>query len=156
MCGWPAEGHVGDSFVSVRRHDHIVLDADAGACCHVCPRFDGAGHASLEGGLGDVFRLGAGEPWCLVDLEAEPVSRAVSESLPEARGFENIIRGDATLTMRLMGRHAIALKYVASHREAHYPDLGDRHQTMGTVGLYYTWLGTTRLGAVEWRDEPTH
>jgi hypothetical protein len=78
-----------------------------------------------------------------------------SVASPEARGFENIIRGDATLTVRLMGRHAVALKYVASHREAHYPDLGDRHQTMGTVGLYYTWLGSTRLGAVEWRDEPT-
>jgi uncharacterized protein DUF3943 len=79
-----------------------------------------------------------------------------SVASPEARGFENIIRGDATLTVRLVGRHAIAFKYVASHREAHYPDLGDRHQTMGTAGVYYTWLGDTRLGAVEWRDQPTH
>ena len=33
-------------------------------------------------------------------------------------------------------------------------DLGDRHQTMGTIGLYYTWLSDTRLGTVEWRDAP--
>ena len=93
MCGRPGEGHVGDSFVTIRRHDHIVLDTDAGAVGHVCPRFDGAGHASLEGRLGGVFWPGPSEPWSLMYFQAEPVSRAVSESQPEARGFEDIPGG---------------------------------------------------------------
>ena len=42
---------------------------------------------------GLVQRALAGEPWCLVDLEAEPVSRAVSECLPEARGLEHLPGG---------------------------------------------------------------
>ena len=75
---------------------------------------------------------------------------------PEGRGFENIIRLDTTFTVRVHGHHAIALKYILSHREAHYPDLGDRHQTMGTVGLYYTWIGDKEFGAVEWRDASVH
>jgi hypothetical protein len=74
-----------------------------------------------------------------------------SVASPERRGFENILRADATLTVRVYDRHAIAVRYVASHREAHYPDLGDRHQTMGTIGVYYTYLGSTRLGAIDWR-----
>ena len=43
-------------------------------------------------------------------------------------------------------------EYIASHREANYPDLGQRHQTLGTVWLFYTLLGDTRFGAVEWRS----
>ena len=75
---------------------------------------------------------------------------------PEGRGFENITRLDTALTVRVHGHHAIALKYILSHREAHYPDLGDRHQTMGTVGLYYTWISDKEFGAVEWRDASVH
>lgn len=75
---------------------------------------------------------------------------------PESRGFENISRLDTTLTWRLARHHAVAVKYVLSHREAHYPDLGDRHQTMGTVGLYYTWINDRQFGAVEWRDAASH
>jgi len=52
----------------------------------------------------------------------------------------------------LYRHHAVALKYVLAHREAHYPDLGDRHQTMGTIGLYYAWISDSGFGAVEWRD----
>ena len=77
------------------------------------------------------------------------VSRVAST---ESRGWENIVRVDTTLTVRIYGRHAIALRYVASHRRASYPDLGNRNQTIGTIGLFYTLLGDTRFGAVEWRD----
>ena len=70
----------------------------------------------------------------------------------EQRGSENILRGEAAATVRLVGRHAITVKYIASHREANYPDLGQRHQTLGTVWLFYTLLGNSRFGAVEWRS----
>ena len=70
----------------------------------------------------------------------------------ESRGSENIARGTASLTLRLFGRHGIGIKYVASRRDAHYPDIQDRHQTIGTVSIAYTFLGETEFGAVEWRD----
>ena len=69
----------------------------------------------------------------------------------EKRGSENIARGAASFTLRLYEHHAIALKYVASTRDAHYPDLPDRHQTVGTATIAYTYLGSTGFGAVEWR-----
>lgn len=67
----------------------------------------------------------------------------------ESRGSENIARGTASLTMRISGRHAVGLKYVVSQRDAHYPDIDDRHQTIGTVSIAYTYLGETEFGAVE-------
>ena len=73
----------------------------------------------------------------------------------EHRGSENILRGEASATLRIYRRHAITVKYVVSHREANYPDLGERHQTLGTVWLFYTLLGDTHFGAVEWRRDPS-
>jgi hypothetical protein len=69
----------------------------------------------------------------------------------ENRGSENIVRGTASFTVRIYGRHALSFNYVVSHREAHYPDLLDRNQTVGTVSIAYTFLNDTRFGAVEWR-----
>jgi len=70
----------------------------------------------------------------------------------ESRGSETIARGTASFTVRVYDRHAIALKYVASSRDAQYPDLPDRHQTIGTATIAYTFLGSTGFGAVEWRE----
>jgi hypothetical protein len=77
------------------------------------------------------------------------VSRVAST---ESRGRENIARAEVSFTWRLYRRHAITLKFVASFRDARYPDLGDRSQDLGTVSVLYTLLGDTRFGAVEWRD----
>jgi hypothetical protein len=71
---------------------------------------------------------------------------------PETQGWERIARGNASVTVRVHGRHALGLQYVASQRDAHYPGLVDRHQTVGTVSLAYNYLGDTHFGAVEWRD----
>jgi hypothetical protein len=78
------------------------------------------------------------------------VSRVAST---ESRGSENIVRGEAAVTVRIWRRHALTVKYAVSHRQATYPDLGDRSQTLGTVWLFYTLLGNTRFGAVDWRSE---
>ena len=69
----------------------------------------------------------------------------------EPHGMENIMRGDASFTLRIFGRHGIALRYVASHRDASYPNVEYRNQTVGTVSLMYVLLGNTGFGAVEWR-----
>jgi hypothetical protein len=70
----------------------------------------------------------------------------------EKRGSENIARGTASFTVRVYDRHAIALRYVASQRDANYPDLSSRHQTVGIATVAYTFLGSTGFGAVEWRE----
>lgn len=69
----------------------------------------------------------------------------------ESRGSENIARATASFTVRVYDQHAIALKYVTSQRDAHYPDLPRTYQSVGTVYLAYTFLGSTGLSAVDWR-----
>lgn len=89
-----------------------------------------------------------------VTLRDYYVSRVAST---EARGHENIARADATLTYRIHRAHAVSLKYLWTRRDAHYPDLGRRTQSRATISLFYSiLLGSTRMGAVEWRqpEEP--
>jgi hypothetical protein len=71
-------------------------------------------------------------------------------------GNEAIERLNMGFTVRIYGRHALGIQYVASIRDAHYPDRADSHQTVGTVSLVYTLLGDTRFGAVEWRGADSH
>jgi len=69
----------------------------------------------------------------------------------EPHGSENILRADGSFTLRIFDRHGIAIRYVASHRDASYPNVEFRNQTVGTVSLMYVLLGNTGFGAVEWR-----
>lgn len=69
----------------------------------------------------------------------------------EQKRTEATNRMNMGLTFRIYGRHALGFQYIASIRDARYPDRADSHQTAGTVSLIYTLLGDTRFGAVEWR-----
>jgi hypothetical protein len=69
----------------------------------------------------------------------------------EPHGRENIMRADTSFTLRLFDRHGIALRYVVSQRDASYPHIDYRNQTVGTVSLMYVLLGKSGFGAVEWR-----
>ena len=77
----------------------------------------------------------------------------VSNVAADRGGDDNIARADASFTVRVHRQHAIAVKYLWSRRDASYPDLGDRDQTRGTIGIFYTLLGHDRFGAVDWRDD---
>ena len=66
-------------------------------------------------------------------------------------GRDNIGRLDASFTVRLHRQRAIGIKYLWSRRDATYPDLGKRTQVRGTLGLFLTFLGNDRFGAVDWR-----
>ena len=92
--------------------------------------------------------LGAG--YAAVDLTGREyfVSRVAAAN---RGGHDNIVRADASLTFRVYGPHAISLKYLLNRRDAFYPDFGDSSQTRATLGVFYTWLGQDRFGAVEWR-----
>ena len=69
----------------------------------------------------------------------------------EPGGREIVNRLNMGFTVRIFGRHALGLQYIMSIRDAHYPDRADSNQTVGTVSLVYTYLGSSRFGAVEWR-----
>ncbi len=69
-------------------------------------------------------------------------------------GREDINRLNMALTVRIYGRHALGFQYIASIRNAWYPDRPSSHQSLGTYSLVYTLLGNSGFGAVEWRDEP--
>ena len=66
-------------------------------------------------------------------------------------GREAIDRLNAGFHVRIFGPHAFGIQYIASLRDARYPDRAPSHQTTGTVSLVYTLLGTNRFGAVDWR-----
>jgi hypothetical protein len=59
-----------------------------------------------------------------------------------------IVRADASFALRLASYHGVAVKYVYSHRAATLPGAPKRTQTEGSVGLYYTFLGTKGFGDV--------
>ena len=65
-------------------------------------------------------------------------------------GHDNIVRADAALTVRIHKQHAVSIRYLASRRDASYPVIGDRSQTRGTLGIFYTLLGHDRFGAMDW------
>jgi hypothetical protein len=66
-------------------------------------------------------------------------------------GHENIARIDAAFTWRVHKQHGVTIKYLGNRRDVYYPDLGDRTQRRGTIGIFYTLLGHDRFGAVDWR-----
>jgi len=68
-----------------------------------------------------------------------------------ARGRANVARLEAGITWRVSGRHGVTLRYLGTRRDASFPDLGNRTQIRGTIGLFYTFLGHERFGAVDWR-----
>lgn len=69
----------------------------------------------------------------------------------EPHGQENILRGETSLTFRIIGPHGMSLRYAVSHRDARYPNIEFRDQTIETISLMYVFLGGTGFGAVEWR-----
>jgi hypothetical protein len=69
----------------------------------------------------------------------------------EPQGNKNILRGDTSLTVRVFEQHGVALRYLISHRDAHYPTVDFRNQTVETISLMYVFLGGSGFGAVEWR-----
>jgi len=88
------------------------------------------------------------------DLDLTARSYYVSDVVStEDNGSERIFRGDAAFTVRVRGPHAVTLKYNMSQRNARYPDVAEKQQTVKTLSLLYTYyFGGDKSGAVEWRE----
>ena len=67
----------------------------------------------------------------------------------DSSNHDNIIRFDTALTWRVS--HAIALRYVYSRRDSSYVGINTDRQSRGTIGIFYTLLGSDRFGASDWR-----
>ncbi len=66
-------------------------------------------------------------------------------------GNDNIARADVSFTVRVHKQHAIAVKYLWNRRDASYPFLGDRTQERSTIGIFYSYIGQDKFGAIDWR-----
>jgi len=66
-------------------------------------------------------------------------------------GNDKIYRGDVSFTLRVYKQHSIAVKYLWNRRDASSAGLGNRTQTRATLGIFYSYIGKDRFGAVDWR-----
>jgi hypothetical protein len=62
-------------------------------------------------------------------------------------GHGNVARLEASMTYRLSGPHAVSLRYLGNFRTTTFADIGSRHQSRSTIGIFYTFLGHDRFGA---------
>ena len=76
----------------------------------------------------------------------------VSNGLAPGTAQDNIVRVDASLMFRVFGRHAIGIQYVYTQRDASYSNQPGQHQSVGTIGVAYNFLGDRHFGAVAWGD----
>lgn len=66
-------------------------------------------------------------------------------------GHDNISRADIALTFRVARHHAVAVKYLWNRRDATYASIANGRQQRATVGLFYSYIGESGFGAVDWR-----
>lgn len=63
-------------------------------------------------------------------------------------GHDNILRAEAMLTVRLHRQTAVSARYLVTRRDAFFPDVGNRRQVRGTLGVFLTLLGHHRFGSM--------
>jgi hypothetical protein len=68
-------------------------------------------------------------------------------------GQEVINRINVGATVRVFGPHAVGIQWLFSTRDAESRGVRDRHQSVETLTISYNFIGHTRFGAVEWRDD---
>jgi hypothetical protein len=69
---------------------------------------------------------------------------------PDTGGSDRVLRGDASVTYRVSGPHALSLKYLTSRRSFSFPNVLERQQRYDSVGLYYTYQPSRGMGTVNW------
>ena len=75
----------------------------------------------------------------------------VSDVSGSRGNHDNVLRADASITWRIYRGHAVSVRYQLSRRDSDFRDLGNRTQSRGTVGIFYTLLGRDRFGTGDWK-----
>jgi hypothetical protein len=99
------------------------------------------GYLGLSLLLGDKAKLD-------VDTRAYYVSNVGSD---ESIGADLVLQTHAGVTVPIVGRHAVGVRYTQSIRETYYHGVPNRDFSEGTVTLVYTFLSDPHFGAVNWR-----
>ena len=68
----------------------------------------------------------------------------------DIRGSETIFRGNFGFNVRVIGGHALGVRYVSSTRDARYGTLPNKKISEGTFTFAYSFLGPSHFGAVKW------
>ena len=97
------------------------------------------GLVALRAVYGDVAKL---------DVTVNEYFLANSFGSNRATGSENVVRAQATLTVRVFGCHAISLGFIEAHRDARFEDIVDAPQTVRGLSLFYTHLSDVNFGVV--------
>lgn len=94
------------------------------------------------------LRLIAGDR-AMVDMAAREyyVSGLGSD---DVHGSETIFRGNIGLNVRIVGGHALGLRFVESNRDARYGKLPNKRSSEGTFTVAYSFLGAQQFSAVRW------
>ncbi|MBA4388906.1 MAG: DUF3943 domain-containing protein [Verrucomicrobia bacterium] len=65
-------------------------------------------------------------------------------------GHELIERGNAGLSVRVYGQHAVGIQFTSTSRDGHVVGAADRRQTEEVASVVYTLLGDDNFGSVKW------
>ena len=84
----------------------------------------------------------------MLDVTANEYFLASSIDSTRATGSENVARVQVSLTVRVIGCHAIRLEFIEAHRDARFETIIDTPQSVRSVGLYYSFLSDTKFGIV--------
>jgi hypothetical protein len=68
----------------------------------------------------------------------------------DIRGSETIFRGNVGLSVRVVGGHALGVRFVSSTRDARYGKLPNKKLSEETFTFAYSFLGSSHFGAVKW------
>ena len=69
----------------------------------------------------------------------------------DVHGSETIFRGNLGVNVRLIGGHALGVRFVQSNRDARYGKQPNKKSSEGTLTLAYSFLGADKYSAVKWR-----
>jgi hypothetical protein len=69
---------------------------------------------------------------------------------PDTGGSDRVLRGDASVSYRVHGPHAVVLKYLTSRRRFSFPSVPETQQRYDSVGLYYSYQPSRGMGTVNW------
>ncbi len=87
-----------------------------------------------------------------IDLSGREYYVVGSSSEEDSSNAENVAAVQAAITWRIFGPNAVSVMYGSSWRNAPLEATSDQHQQVETVGLYYTYLPSGRLGPVPERN----
>ena len=84
----------------------------------------------------------------MLDLTANEYYLANSIDSTRSSGAENVVRAQVSLTIRVLGCHAIRLEYLQANRDARFDSILDTPQNVSSLTVSYTHLSDRYFGIV--------